>query len=52
MGFFPKIIRLGREAEHSPESSAEVMNDGAIPFTYHLKEDSIQILEVVVHKQV
>jgi hypothetical protein len=27
---FPGVKRLGREADHSPPSSAEVKNDGAI----------------------
>jgi hypothetical protein len=32
----PRVKRLGREADHSPPSSAEVNNDGAIPPLPHM----------------
>jgi hypothetical protein len=32
----PGVKRLGREADHSPPSSAEVKNDGAIPTLPHM----------------
>jgi hypothetical protein len=31
VGFSPGVKRQGREADHSPPSSAEVKNGGAIP---------------------
>jgi hypothetical protein len=32
----PRLERLGREADHSPPSSAEVKNGGAIPPLPHM----------------
>jgi hypothetical protein len=34
--FFPGVKQPGHEADHSPPSSAEVKNDGAVPQLCHM----------------
>jgi hypothetical protein len=34
--FFPEVKRAGREADHSPPTSAELKNNGAIPPFLHI----------------